>query len=425
MEEQKLAGFLSQEFEPELVKEMVQYKLFDFPAGVNTGEYSDGLTGYLPFVIEGEIHLSGKDKFGKELVYYPMGPGESCILTLTESLRMIWGLPSLLNSNSSLSIFTDTKAKILAIPFSKVADWSEKYLSWQKFALRLYQDRLRELLMQFDVIVEQKDEISTQNNQIRSSIQYAKRIQQAVLSAGWYIDEKLPEHFIHYKPRDIVSGDFYWMSHINTPINLNYDDKKGDIILIAAADCTGHGVPGAFMSMLGVSFLNEIIAHYEYHSSDGILNILREKIKKSLLQSVVADTPNDGMDIALCIIDLHKNLLQFSGANNPLYLFRENELIELKATKNPVGHYVNEVPFQMMEIKLCKNDVFYIFSDGYHSQFGGENDETFKTKRFKDLLSEIHTKPMKEQEELLESKFNEWKGNKEQTDDILVIGIKI
>ena len=338
---EQLVELFSQDFEPALVEEMIQNKLLDYPAGINVNEYNNDLMGHLPFVVEGSIHLSGKDKFGKELVYYPMNPGDSCILSLSESLRMIWGLSSLITSGKPPAIYTDTKAKILAIPYDKVVAWSEKYISWQKFAMRLYQERLRELIQQFDVIVEQKNEISTQNDQITSSIQYAKRIQQAVLTAGWYVNEKLPEHFILYKPRDIVSGDFYWMSHINAPQNLENDEEKGDLVLIAAADCTGHGVPGAFMSMLGISFLNEIITHYQYHSSDGILNILRDKIKKSLQQSVIADAPQDGMDIALCILDLQKSKLQFSGANNPLYLFRENELIELKATKNLIGHFIN------------------------------------------------------------------------------------
>ncbi|MFN8256559.1 MAG: SpoIIE family protein phosphatase [Bacteroidales bacterium] len=425
MERTALVEFLSQDLEPALVEEMVQYKLLEFPAGVNVGEYYNDIDGHLPFVVEGVVHLSTIDRFGKELVIYPMHTKESCIITLTETLRNVWGLNSVIPSNKPMNMYTDSKAKILAIPIEATVKWAEKYLSWQKFVMRLYQERLAELLAQHDLIVEQKNEIVVQNDQITSSIQYAQRIQQAVLTSGWYIDERLPEHFVFYKPRNIVSGDFYWMSHINSPENDENNLSEGDLILIAAADCTGHGVPGAFMSMLGISFLNEIIAHYQYHSTDGILNILREKVKKSLQHSVDPNTPKDGMDIALCIIDLQNYKMQFSGANNPLYLYRNQQLIEVKGTKNPIGQYIREVPFQMDEIDILKHDVFYIFSDGYLSQFGGENDETFKSKRFKEMLSEIHQKPMFEQERILDSRFKAWKGNNEQTDDVLVIGIRI
>ena len=425
MEKQALVEFLSQDLEPALVEEMVQYELLEFPAGVIIDEYNSKIAGHLPFVVEGVVHLSTKDKFGKELVYYPVHTKESCIITLTETLRNVWGLNSMVQNKKPAAMITDTPAKILAIPIQVTVGWSEKYFSWLKLVMRLYQDRLAELIQQHDVIIEQKNEIVIQNDQITSSIQYAQRIQQAVLTSGWYIDSGLPDHFVFYRPRNIVSGDFYWMSHINSSQETGMENGEGDLILIAAADCTGHGVPGAFMSMLGISFLNEIIAHYQYHSTDGILNILREKIKKSLQHSGNPNTPKDGMDIALCLIDLKNYKLQFSGAYNPLYLFRNKDLIELKGTRNPVGQYIKEIPFQMDEIDIEKDDVFYIFSDGYLSQFGGDYDETFKSKRFKEMLSEIHLMPMPEQQKIMESRFDNWKGKNEQTDDVLVIGIKI
>jgi len=258
------------------------------------------------------------------------------------------------------------------------------------------------------------EQIAKQKQEITDSIQYAKRIQNAVLPPVDQIKKSFPEHFIFFKPRDIVSGDFYWMRQIN-----NY-------AVIAAADCTGHGVPGAFMSMLGISFLNEIIRRKDITQAHDVLTELRKYVKSSLRQTGKEGEAKDGMDISLCIIDLEKRIMQFSGAYNPLFLFRNGELLVTKADKMPIGIHIKEKDnFTNHLIELQKDDVFYLFSDGYPDQFGGENNEKYKMKRFKNLLTEIHIKPMDAQKEILSETLTKWQGDIEQIDDITIIGIRI
>ena len=202
--------------------------------------------------------------------------------------------------------------------------------------------------------------------------------------------------------------------------------KREHQLVLIAADCTGHGVPGAFMSMLGVSFLNEIVNRHEITEASAILNSLRADIKKTLGQEGKEGEAKDGMDIALCIIDLEKMKMQYAGAYNPLYLFRNNELIEVKADRMPIGIYIKEKEsFTNNDIDLQKDDVFYIFSDGYQDQFGGEDGQKFKTKNYKQLLLEIHQKPMAEQREILDKKIDEWRGKWEQVDDIIILGVRV
>jgi len=195
---------------------------------------------------------------------------------------------------------------------------------------------------------------------------------------------------------------------------------------VCAADCTGHGVPGAFMSVLGVSLLSEIVGKRDVNPPNMILNELRKRIKKSLHQTGERGEQQDGMDIAFCMIDLETKQVQFSGAYNPLYLFRNNELIEYKADRMPIGvHPKDNIEFTNHEIQLQNDDTIYLFSDGYVSQFGGEKDEKFKTKRFSELISLIANKPMNEQHDILNHTIDSWRGNRHQTDDICVIGIKL
>ena len=256
--------------------------------------------------------------------------------------------------------------------------------------------------------------LAYQKKQITDSIEYASRIQTAILPPGDYISKIIPEHFILYKPRDIVSGDFYWITH-----------KDGKIV-IAAVDCTGHGVPGAFMSMLGFAFLNEIVNKETELKANSILNQLRDYVKASLHQTGKEGEAKDGMDIALCIIDPDNFKMQYSGAYNPLYLIRNQEFISLKADRMPIGiHIIEKGSFTNHEIDIQKGDIVYIFTDGYIDQFGGPKSRKFKLKPFKELLISIKDKPMSEQKEILETEFAKWKGNHEQIDDVLVMGIKI
>ncbi len=273
---------------------------------------------------------------------------------------------------------------------------------------------------QKEEIEEQRDLANKQKKDITDSIEYAKRIQTALLPPLSFIRRSLPEHFILFKPRDIVSGDFYWM--------MNKDDK----IIIAAADCTGHGVPGAFMSMLGTAFLNEIVnkivenEHIYSLQANEILNQLRNYIIESLHQSGANNESKDGIDMALCIIDPDKQKLQFAGAHNPLYLIRNNELKIFKGDRMPVSiHQKADKSFTNHEIDIYEDDVIYIFSDGFVDQIGGPKHRKFMSRNFQELLLKIHEKSMDVQEQILEKTFYDWKGDYIQLDDILVIGIKL
>lgn len=262
-------------------------------------------------------------------------------------------------------------------------------------------------------IRKQKDEIAEQKKEIMDSIHYAQRIQKAVLPTDQIVKNSMPEHFILYLPRDVVSGDFYWIS------------PKDDKIIFAAADCTGHGVPGAFMSMLGVSFLNEIMSKNSRLSSGRILDQLRKHVKETLSQSEEGES-KDGMDIALCIFDKQKMTLQYAGAYNPLYLIRKKELMEYKANRMPIGIHVGEESrFTEHTIKVQKGDCLYIFSDGYQDQIGGDKGKKFLSKSMKTLLTEIHAQPMVKQQEVLNDVLQQWMKGFQQVDDILLIGVRI
>ncbi|PLX11010.1 MAG: hypothetical protein C0597_15775 [Marinilabiliales bacterium] len=259
----------------------------------------------------------------------------------------------------------------------------------------------------------QHDELIFQKNQITDSIQYAKSLQKGLLTQKKAIKKIMPEHFIYYVPKEIVSGDFYWVKKIN------------DFIIIAAADCTGHGVPGAFMSVLGISLLNEIVRRKEILKANQALEVLRHELKEALHQSDKDYSYNNGMDIAICVINRKERKMQYSGANAPLYLVRNNKLIEYKPTRNPIGLTPLEIPFSNHEIEYTYDDIFYLFSDGYMDQFGGDDGKKFRSRRFKHLLLEIHNKPLEIQKDHLKLSLMKWMGNKyDQIDDIMIFGFK-
>ncbi len=270
-----------------------------------------------------------------------------------------------------------------------------------------------EIEAQRDLATSQRDKISQQKKEIEDSILYAQRIQKSLLPATALLDQLLPEHFIFFKPRDIVSGDFYWANYIR------------DKLIITAADCTGHGVPGAFMSMLGIAFLNEIVNKQEQIDASIILNQLRNEIIQALGQKGAEGESKDGMDMSLIIVDQVNKTLQFAGANNPLYVIRNKELTETKGDKMPVAIHETMHPFTSHSISLEAGDAVYIFSDGYPDQFGGPRGKKFLYKAFKNLLTEISDKTMAEQIDILEQTMAEWQGNVDQIDDMVIIGIRI
>lgn len=257
---------------------------------------------------------------------------------------------------------------------------------------------------------EKVKELQLKNNELTESITYAQRIQQSILANPEGLSEHVSGSFIHYKPKDIVSGDLYWYY------------KKGNKLYVAAVDCTGHGVPGALMSVVANGLLRNIIVKRNLDNPSEILFALDEELQSALLSENAAD----GMDIALCEIDLTSKKLSFSGAFRPLVLIRDNKLIEFKASKYPIGLYADaKKQFALQEYDLKKGDSLYLFSDGYSDQFGGEKNKKFQRKNFYDLLLSMQDMDMAEQHSFLEYAHNNWKQDLPQTDDVLVIGLKI
>ncbi len=271
----------------------------------------------------------------------------------------------------------------------------------------------KQIQKQRDLAREQRDQIGVQKKEITDSIHYAERIQRSLLPALKKVKQELADYFILFKPRDIVSGDFYWFTRI---------DRR---LILVAADCTGHGVPGAFMSMLGISFLNEIVNKNHIHDADGILNNLRDHVIEALQQKGQEGEARDGMDMVVCVMNEENNTLQFAGANNPLYFIRNSKLEHIRGDKMPVAIHPTMPDFTKHEIEYRKGDTFYIFSDGFADQFGGPKGKKFMYKPFKNLLLDIHDKPMDEQEKILDKVFEDWKGEQEQVDDVVILGFRI
>jgi serine phosphatase RsbU (regulator of sigma subunit) len=262
---------------------------------------------------------------------------------------------------------------------------------------------------------EQKHTIEEKSKEITDSINYAQRIQRGILPSSADLQKAVGEHFVLFKPKDIVSGDFYWCA------------ETGSVNLIAAADSTGHGVPGAFMSMLGKTLLNQAVKDPSVQMPSQVLNYVNAELPNNLRSHGKETSIKDGMDIVLCAIDRKKNVLHFAGANNPLWIVRNTALIELEATKQAITatNEYEKKPFNDKFVELQKGDCVYLFTDGYADQFGGPKGKKFKYKQLADILKEICVKPVDEQRHILEQRFNAWKGDLEQVDDVCIIGIKI
>ena len=264
---------------------------------------------------------------------------------------------------------------------------------------------------QKEEIEEQHEVLEEQHREITDSINYAKRIQDAILPPLKLVRGYMPDSFILYEPKDIVAGDFYWMEGIN------------NLIVFAAADCTGHGVPGAMVSVVCHNAMNRAVREFMLVEPDEILNKTRDIVVETFEKG--DEDVRDGMDIALCTINTESKKLKFAGANNGLYFIRNGELTQIKPDKQPIGKYEDAKPFTKHTMDLEAGDVIYTFSDGYADQFGGPKGKKFMYKPFRELLLSIHQKPMDEQHQLLMSAFQDWRGKMEQIDDVCVIGVRI
>jgi serine phosphatase RsbU (regulator of sigma subunit)/Tfp pilus assembly protein PilF len=280
----------------------------------------------------------------------------------------------------------------------------------------LSKKKANNLLEEKNVLIEhQKTLVEEKNKDITDSIHYAQRIQKAILPSAEYQKRLLPDSFTFFRPKDIVSGDFYWI------------EAWGDKTIIAVVDCTGHGVPGAFMTFVAYSLLNEAVLEHGIDDPAAILNEMRRNLNKMLRQKNDSEALKDGMDISVCALDIKLMTLEYAGAYNPLWLIRDNEIKETKADKQPIGVFLDSQPkpFSKHTIELQKGDTFYMLTDGYADQFGGEKGKKFKYRSLQQLLLSVHQKPAEEQRLELDKTFENWRGNLVQLDDVCILGVRV
>ena len=409
----------------------------------NKADFSNITPGKYEFQV---ISCNNDGTWNKEPVSYHF--------TILKPFWQTWWFVFIVSFTSILLIYTIISYRIKTLKKAKKVLEQKVVLrtaeiSQQKEEIQTQADNLKEsnslLIEKNEEITQQNEEIHQQNEEIKThkqkieethkhitdSINYAKRIQTAILPTNKLFKENFSEYFIFFRPRDVVSGDFYWAKKVRNQI------------IFAVADCTGHGVPGAFMSMLEISFLNEVTRKKETTSPAKALELLRKYTKTALKQIGDKNENKDGMDIALCIIDLKTNVMEYAGAYNSAYIIRNEELnnkellinnqkfqntkniITLKADRQPIGIYIKEKPYINHKFQLQKNDTIYLSSDGYADQFGGKDGYKFYLKQFKELLLSFQVKNMKEQGQILEQTFVKWKGKNKQLDDVLVVGVKI
>lgn len=267
-------------------------------------------------------------------------------------------------------------------------------------------------------------ELQEKNREVLDSITYAKRIQSAILPPPKFVTEKLKDAFIFYKPKDIVAGDFYWLEPFPESPDTDQTNSTGDKIdrvLFAAADCTGHGVPGAMVSVICNNGLNRSVREHRLTDPGAILDKTREIILQEFEKS--EEEVKDGMDIALCSVEGHQ--VKYAGANNPMWMIRQGEMMEIGANKQPIGKFVQPTPYTTHTVDLQKGDIIYIFTDGFADQFGGRKGKKYKPSNFRKLLLSIHHESMEKQKELLSEAFESWKGELEQLDDVCIVGVRV
>ena len=287
------------------------------------------------------------------------------------------------------------------------------FVRYQSRSLIQARKLLKEKDNAYKEIAWQREELEIKNKNITDSLIYASYIQQAILPSETYFNKLIPESFVFFQPKEVVSGDFYWVR------------KNSDKIFIVAADCTGHGVPGAFMSMIGVELLNKIIIDQNIHKPSDILQVLSMGIERTFSGDEIKERAmRDGMDIGLCAIDFSNRRLEFSGAFFPLYMIRDNKLSEIKGSRKSVGMAQDGLEFENNVLDINDNDVIYMFSDGFADQFGGPNNKKFMYRRFRHLLMTIHNFPMDDQKNILKDSIETWIKGNEQVDDMMVIGFK-
>ena len=378
------------------------------------GNFKDGLGDYKKYITyqDSLMNEANTKKIVSEQMQYEFDKKEAAAKLEQEKKDAITSADK---RKQQIIIFSVSAGLLLVIVFS--------VLLFSRF--RLTQRQKKEIEQQKVVVEEQKTLVEQQkaiveekNKDITDSIHYASRIQRALLTTDDYISKRLKEYFILFKPRDIVSGDFYWANEVET--------NTGRRFLICAGDCTGHGVPGAFMSLLNISLLNEVNLEKKINEPAKILDDVREHIVKALNPEGKDDGSKDGMDCILCSFSLTDNIVDFACANNPLWLVRNKQLIESKPDKMPVGlQGDSHKPFTSQSLPLQPGDCIYIFTDGYADQFGGPKGKKFKYKQLEQLLVDNSQLPMAEQKQALEKAFEDWKDNLEQVDDVLIIGIRV
>jgi serine phosphatase RsbU (regulator of sigma subunit) len=350
------------------------------------------------------------------------------ILVLTKKELLLFSL--LVNSNWIAIVFLNRFDPIEIFGNGGFVAFNINLIVMLVAYLRI-QSNTREIESQL-LLEDSNDQIVAKNKEIIDSITYAKRIQTAILPPNYLFSHYLPESFILYKPKDIVAGDFYWMeTYIQKDEETMHEQPY---LLFAAADCTGHGVPGAMVSVICNNALNRSVREFSLHKPNEILDKSREIIVKEFEKST--EDVKDGMDISLCSLSLHPEVVNgkerrkmlWSGANNPLWIIRNNstELEIHSPSKQPIGKYqlINE-PFSLQEVELEEGDSFYVFTDGFADQFGGPKGKKFLYKQLKDLLLSIRSESMTKQKQLLDSAFENWRGSLEQVDDVCIIGVRI
>ncbi len=338
-----------------------------------------------------------------------------------ENVESQVAIPLLLDNNlvgvlavesEKTNVFDSRDELIITILANQAASAIEKARAHQK--LKHINENLEDLVVERTrEVVLQKDIIEEKNKDIMDSIHYAKRIQDALLPAKSYAEDHAKDHFILFKPKDVVSGDFYWIN------------QKENKLFFSAIDCTGHGVPGAFVSIVAHSGLQRALILFSLRTPAEILDKLNENITDMFSRDNTSTEIKDGMDITLCALDRDAMKLEFAGANNPMYLLRDGILSEIKGDKQPIGQYFSRKDFTNQTIDVKKGDIIYLFTDGYADQFGGPKGKKFKYKQFEEILTANYKLPMIEQAKILDNKFMEWKGTLEQVDDVTVMGVRV